>query len=141
MDPNSWPGAWPWSWCCWRAAQARFRQAQRQNADWRVRHLRERAAAGQRLIAAQDEEREALARELHDALAPGLTALHLAWQGRAVRQALTQGPPALTEAHTHSAAPLRQLRHDVRALSHALLPTPPARPSPCPKPWPCSPKP
>ena len=117
---------------------ARFRQAQRQNADWRVRYLRERAAAGQRLIAAQDEGREALARELHDALAPGLTALHLAWQGRAVRQALTQGLSALTEAHVHSAA---LLRHDVRTLSQALLPTPPARPYPCPRPWPCSPKP
>ena len=117
---------------------ARFRQAQRQNAELRVRHLRERAAAGQRLIVAQEEEREALARELHDALAPGLTALHLAWQGRAVRQALTQGLSALTEAHVHSAA---LLRHDVRTLSQALLPTPPARPYPCPRPWPCSPKP
>ena len=112
---------------------ARFRQAQRQNAAWRLRHLRERAAAGQRLIAAQDDEREALARELHDALAPGLTALHLAWQGRAVRQALTHGPPALTEAHLHSAALLRQLRHDVRTLSQALLPTPPGAPLPLPE--------
>ena len=112
---------------------ARFRQAQRQSAEWRLRHLRERAAAGQRLIAAQEDEREALARELHDALAPGLTALHLAWQGRQVRQALSQGSPALTEAYAHSAALLRQLRHDVRALSHALLPTPPGVPLPLPE--------
>ncbi|MDO7884228.1 ATP-binding protein [Hymenobacter cheonanensis] len=103
----------------------RYRNAQRQNAAWRVRHLRERAAAGQRLIAAQDEEREALARELHDALAPGLTALHLAWQGRSVRQALAQAPPLLAEAHEHTEALLRQLRHDVRTLSQALLPNPP----------------
>ena len=103
----------------------RFRYALRQNADWRVRQLRERAVAGQRLIAAQDEEREALARELHDALAPGLTALHLAWQGRLVRQALTQAPPLLAEAHEHTEALLRQLRHDVRTLSQALLPSPP----------------
>ncbi|MDO7886656.1 sensor histidine kinase [Hymenobacter cheonanensis] len=90
-----------------------------------MRHLRERAAAGQRLIAAQDEEREALARELHDALAPGLTALHLAWQGRSVRQALAHRAALLAEAHEHTEALLRQLRHDVRTLSQALLPNPP----------------
>ncbi|MGI4884755.1 MAG: sensor histidine kinase [Janthinobacterium lividum] len=102
----------------------RFRHALRQNAELRVRQLRERAAAGQRLIGAQEEERVALARELHDALAPGLTALHLAWQGRLVRQALAQAPPLLAEAHAQTEALLRQLRHDVRTLSHARLPVP-----------------
>lgn len=111
---------------------ARFRQAQRQNTALRLRRLHERAAASQHLIGAQDEEREALARELHDALAPGLTAMHLAWQGRQVRQALAHGPPALTEAHAHTEALLRQLRYDVRTLSHALLPTPPGAPLPLP---------
>jgi len=103
----------------------RFRHMLRQNAELRVRQLRERAAAGQRLIVAQEEEREVLARELHDAIAPSLTALHLAWQGRLVRQALAQAPPLLAETHEQTEALLRQLRHEVRALSHALLPTPP----------------
>lgn len=103
----------------------RFRYSLRRTAELR---LREREAAGQRLIAAQDEEREALARELHDALAPGLTALHLAWQGRQVRQALAQAPALLADAHAHTEALLRQLRHDVRALSQALLPTTPGAP-------------
>ncbi len=111
----------------------RFRHTLRRNAELRVRQLRERAAAGQRLIAAQDDEREALARELHDALAPGLTALHLAWQGRLVRQALAQAPPLLAEAHEHTEALLRQLRHDVRTLSHALLPNPPGEQPPLPE--------
>jgi signal transduction histidine kinase len=102
----------------------RFRRALRQAADQRLRRLREHEAASRRLIAAQDEEREALARELHDALAPGLTALHLAWQGRLVRQALAQAPPLLAEAHEQTEALLRQLRYDVRALSQALLPNP-----------------
>jgi signal transduction histidine kinase len=102
----------------------RFRHALRQNAELRVRQLREREAAGQRLIAAQEEEREALARELHDALAPGLTALHLAWQGRRVQEALAQAPRVLTETHEHTEILLRQLRHDVRTLSQILVPTP-----------------
>ena len=103
----------------------RFRRALLQNNDQRLRRLHERTAAGQRLIQAQDEEREALARELHDALAPGLTAMHLAWQGRLVQQALTQAPLLLSEAYEHTEALLRQLRHDVRTLSQALLPSPP----------------
>ncbi len=102
----------------------RVRRVLRQAAEQRLRRLREHEAASRRLIAAQDEEREALARELHDALAPGLTALHLAWQGRLVRQALTQAPPLLAEAHTQTEALLRQLRHEVRALSQVLLPSP-----------------
>jgi signal transduction histidine kinase len=111
----------------------RFRFTLRQNADLRVQQLREREAAGQRLIAAQDEEREALARELHDALAPSLTALHLAWQGRQVRQALAQASPVLTEAHEQTEALLRQLRHDVRTLSHALMPGPASEQPPLPE--------
>ena len=108
----------------------RFRQARRQTVALRLRRLHERETASQHLIAAQDAEREALARELHDALAPGLTALHLAWQGRLVRQALGQAAPVLTEAHTQTEALLRQLRHDVRALSQVLQPTLPGLAAP-----------
>jgi len=111
----------------------RFRYALRQAVEARLRRLRERQAAGQRLIAAQDEEREALARELHDALAPGLTALHLAWQGRAVRQALAEAPALLLDAHQHTEGLLRQLRHDVRALSQVLLPPAPGQALPLPE--------
>ena len=111
----------------------RFQYALRQNQAQRLRHLQERARAGQQLIQAQDEEREALARELHDALAPGLTALHLAWQGRQVRQALRESPAVLTHTHEHTEALLRQLRHDVRNLSQALLPNPPGEQPPLPE--------
>lgn len=103
----------------------RFRRAQHQNSELRLRQLREREAAGLRLITAQDEEREALARELHDALAPGLTALHLAWQGRQVRQALADAAPLLLETHGYTEALLRQLRQDVRTLSQGLAPAGP----------------
>jgi signal transduction histidine kinase len=111
----------------------RFRRALRQAAEQRLRRLREHEAAGRCLIAAQDEEREALARELHDALAPGLTALHLAWQGRLVRQALAQAPPLLAEAHQQTEALLRQLRHEVRAFSQVLLPHASGEPPPLPE--------
>ena len=111
----------------------RYRHTQRQNTEQRLRRLRERELAGQRLIAAQDEEREKLARELHDALAPGLTALHLAWQGRQVRQALALAPALLTEAHSHTEALLRTLRHEVRSLSQALLPIPAGEALPLPE--------
>lgn len=111
----------------------RFRRALRQATDQRLRRLRDQDAAGQRLIAAQDEEREALARELHDALAPGLTALHLAWQGRLVRQALTQAPPLLAETHAQTETLLRQLRHEVRTLSQVLLPSPAGEQPPLPE--------
>ena len=110
----------------------RFRLALRQNNALRLRRLHERAAASERLILAQDEEREALARELHDALAPGLTALHLAWQGRHVREALAHGPPLLAQTHRTAEALLRQLRHDVRDLSHVLLPPAPGQQLPLP---------
>ena len=111
----------------------RFRRALRQAAEQRLRRLREHEAASRQLIAAQDEEREALARELHDALAPGLTALHLAWQGRLVRQALAQAPPLLAEAHEQTQALLRQLRHEVRTFSQALLPSPTGEQPPLPE--------
>jgi signal transduction histidine kinase len=111
----------------------RFRRALRQATEQRLRRLREHEATSRRLIAAQDEEREALARELHDALAPGLTALHLAWQGRLVRQALAQAPPLLAEAHTQTEALLRQLRREVRALTQALLPSPTGTQPPLPE--------
>lgn len=111
----------------------RFRHALRQNAELRVRRLREQEQAGRRLITAQEEEREALARELHDALAPSLTALHLAWQGRQVRQALAQAPAVLTDTHAHTEALLRQVRHEVRALSQGMLPTLHGKPPPLPE--------
>jgi signal transduction histidine kinase len=111
----------------------RFRRALRQAAEQRLRRLREHEATSRRLIAAQDEEREALARELHDALAPGLTALHLAWQGRLVRQALAEAPPLLAEAHTQTEALLRQLRREVRSLTQALLPSPTGTQPPLPE--------
>jgi signal transduction histidine kinase len=111
----------------------RFRRALRQAAEQRLRRLREYEATSRRLIAAQDEEREALARELHDALAPGLTALHLAWQGRLVRQALAEAPPLLAEAHTQTEALLRQLRREVRSLTQALLPSPTGTQPPLPE--------
>ena len=103
----------------------RFRRIRLQKNDQRLRRLHERAAAGQQLIQAQDEEREALARELHDALAPGLTAMHFAWQGRRVRHALTAAAPVLAAAHQLSENLLRQLRHDVRTLGQVLLPMQP----------------
>lgn len=112
---------------------ARFQHTLRQNQEQRLRHLQERARAGQRLIQAQDEERESLARELHDALAPGLTALHLAWQGRQVRQALSESPAVLTQTMAHAEAMLRQLRYDVRTLSQALMPNPPGEQPPLPE--------
>lgn len=108
----------------------RFRAAQRQATDLRLRRLQEREGASRRLIEAQDAEREALAQELHDALAPGLTALHLAWQGRLVKQALAEAPPLLAEAHQRTENLLRQLRHDVRALSQVLLPATPGHEQP-----------
>jgi signal transduction histidine kinase len=111
----------------------RFRYTLRQNAEMRVRQLRERELAGRRLITAQEEEREALARELHDALAPSLTALHLAWQGRQVRQALSQAPAVLTDTHEQTEALLRQVRHDVRTLSQGMLPILHGEPPPLPE--------
>ncbi|GAA3969542.1 hypothetical protein GCM10022407_14340 [Hymenobacter antarcticus] len=111
----------------------RFRQAQRRNGTLRQSRFREREAAGLHLITAQEAEREALARELHDALAPGLTALHLAWQGRQVRHALAEAAPVLAETHQQTEALLRQLRHDVRALSQVLLPAGPGEQPPLPE--------
>jgi signal transduction histidine kinase len=111
----------------------RFRQAQRRNGLLRQSRFREREAAGLHLITAQEAEREALAREVHDALAPGLTALHLAWQGRQVRHALAEAAPVLAETHLQTETLLRQLRHDVRALSQVLLPAGPGEQPPLPE--------
>ena len=102
----------------------RFRHTLRQNAQLRIRQLRLRNAQSARLIAAQEEERERLARELHDALGPNLAALHLAWQGRAVQQAIASSPEAAA-AGRHTELLLRHLRDEVRTFSHALLPAEP----------------
>jgi signal transduction histidine kinase len=108
----------------------RFRQTLRQNAQLRIRQLNLRNAQGARLIAAQEEEREQLARELHDALGPNLMALHLAWQGPAVREALAASPGAAA-AGQQAELLLRHLRDDVRNFSHALLPAEPGLGSLC----------
>ncbi|HEX8427325.1 sensor histidine kinase [Hymenobacter sp.] len=99
----------------------RFRHTLRQNEQLRIKQLRQRNAQGARLIAAQEEEREQLARELHDALGPNLAALHLAWQGRAVQQAIASSPEAAA-AGRHTELLLRHLRDEVRTFSHAVLP-------------------
>ncbi|MBC6607886.1 hypothetical protein H8B13_13750 [Hymenobacter sp. BT188] len=102
----------------------RFRHTLRQNAKLRIRQLRERNDMSARLIAAQEEEREHLARELHDALGPNLMALHMAWQGQAIRDALAAFPEAAAAARQTELL-LRHLRDEVRTLSHALLPAEP----------------
>ncbi|WP_084708471.1 sensor histidine kinase [Hymenobacter norwichensis] len=102
----------------------RFRHTLRQNARLRIRQLRQRNSQSARLIAAQDEERERLARELHDALGPNLAALHLAWQGRAVQEAINSSPEAAAAGH-HTELLLRHLRDEVRTFSHAILPAEP----------------
>ncbi|MBD2714513.1 hypothetical protein KBK19_05660 [Microvirga sp. STR05] len=102
----------------------RFQHTLRQNAQLRIRQLRQRNAQGARLIAAQEEEREQLARELHDALGPNLAALHMAWQGQAVQQAMSSSPEAAA-AGRHTELLLRHLRDEVRTFSHAVLPAEP----------------
>jgi signal transduction histidine kinase len=102
----------------------RFRYTLRQNAQLRIRRLQQRNEEGARLIAAQDAEREQLARELHDALGPNLAALHMAWQSTAVREALAAAPNAATIGLLTEEI-LGQLYAQVRQLSHALLPAEP----------------
>jgi signal transduction histidine kinase len=102
----------------------RFRYTLHQNAQLRIKQLRQRNTQGAKLIAAQEEEREQLARELHDALGPNLAALHLAWQGRAVQQAIASSPEAAA-AGRHTELLLRHLRDEVRTFSHAVLPAEP----------------
>lgn len=104
----------------------RFRHTLRQNARLRIRQLRQRNAQGARLIAAQEEERRQLARELHDAIGPNLAALHFAWQGPALRQALASSPEATT-AGRQTELLLRHLTDEVRTFSHTLLPAEPGQ--------------
>ncbi|MCC2546771.1 histidine kinase [Hymenobacter sp. BT175] len=99
----------------------RFHYTLRQIARLRIRQLHLRNTQSARLIAAQEDEREQLARELHDALGPNLMALHLAWQGPAVREALASSPAA-AGAGQQAEQLLRRLRDDVRTFSHTLLP-------------------
>ncbi|WP_460616819.1 sensor histidine kinase [Hymenobacter ruber] len=99
----------------------RLRHTLRHNARLRVQHLRQRNAHSARLIAAQDEEREQLARELHDALGPNIAALHMAWQSEAVREALASAPAAAAVGQLTEDI-LRELYNQVRQLSHVLLP-------------------
>ncbi|MBF9238692.1 hypothetical protein I2I05_14905 [Hymenobacter sp. BT683] len=102
----------------------RFRHTLRQNTRLRIRELQQRNALGSRLIAAQDAEREQLARELHDAMGPNLAALHMAWQSQAVRDALATAPAAASVGQLTEEM-LGQLYAQVRQLSHALLPAEP----------------
>ncbi|WP_324675770.1 7TM diverse intracellular signaling domain-containing protein [Hymenobacter sp. GOD-10R] len=104
----------------------RFRHALRQNARLRIRQLRQRNALSSKLIAAQEVEREQLARELHDALGPNLAALHLAYQGPAMREAFASSPAAAAAGH-HTELLLRHLRDEVRTFSHSLIPTEPGQ--------------
>ena len=102
----------------------RFRHTLRQNSQFRIRELQQRNAMGSRLIAAQDAEREQLARELHDAMGPNLAALHMAWQSTAVREALAAAPNASALGQLTEEI-LGQLYQQVRQLSHELLPDDP----------------
>ncbi len=102
----------------------RFRFTLRLNARLRIQELQQRNEVGSRLIAAQDAEREQLARELHDALGPNLAALHIAWQSHIVRDALAATPTAAALGHLTEEI-LSQLYAQVRQLSHALLPVEP----------------
>ncbi|MCC3154904.1 7TM diverse intracellular signaling domain-containing protein [Hymenobacter sp. BT770] len=102
----------------------RFRHTLRQNARLRIQELQQRNEVGRRLIAAQDAEREQLARELHDAMGPNLAALHMAWQSEAVREALAAAPKARSIGQLTEEI-LGQLYEQVRQLSHALLPAEP----------------
>ncbi|WP_226930019.1 sensor histidine kinase [Hymenobacter siberiensis] len=101
----------------------RFRHTLRHNARLRVQHLRqrERDVHSARLIAAQDDEREQLARELHDALGPNIAALHMAWQSEAMRAALASAPAAAAVGQLNEDM-LRELYNQVRQISHVLLP-------------------
>ncbi|OUJ75256.1 sensor histidine kinase [Hymenobacter crusticola] len=104
----------------------RFRHTLRQNARLRIRQLRQRNALSAKLIAAQEVEREQLARELHDALGPNLAALHMACQGPAMRAAFASSPEAAAAGH-HTELLLRHLRDEVRTFSHSLIPTEPGQ--------------
>jgi signal transduction histidine kinase len=102
----------------------RFRHALRQNEKLRIRQLQQRNKIGAQLIAAQEEEREQLARELHDALGPNLVALNMAWQGPVLREALASSSEAAAIGQ-QSELLLRHLYESVRSLSHSLLPAEP----------------
>ncbi len=99
----------------------RFRDAQRQAARLRIRDLNRRNALAERLIQAQEIEREKLGQELHDAFGPGLLAVRLALHGRALRETLAAAPAA--HAAVQQAAQLTlDLHTEMRALSHGWQP-------------------
>lgn len=104
----------------------RFRDALRQAARLRIRDLRRRNTLSERLITAQEAEREKLGQELHDALGPGLMAVQLALRGRAVREGLA-ADPAAAEAVRRAQTIAADLHTEVRALSHGWQPTDLAR--------------
>ena len=99
----------------------RFRDALRQAARLRIRDLSRRNTLSERLITAQEAEREKLGQELHDALGPGLMAVQLALRGRAVREGLVAAPAA-AEAVQRAQTIAADLHTEVRALSHGWQP-------------------
>ncbi|MBC7726779.1 MAG: hypothetical protein H7242_04070, partial [Microbacteriaceae bacterium] len=104
----------------------RFRDMLRQATRLRIRDLRRRNTLSERLITAQEAEREKLGQELHDALGPGLMAVQLALRGRAVRESMA-ATPAAAEAIRRAQTIAADLHTEVRALSHGWQPADLAR--------------
>lgn len=103
------------------AHRAVWATALRDAARLRIRDLHRRNALSERLIQAQEGERDQLAQELHDALGPGLMAVRLALRGRALREGLANAPAA-AEAVRRADALATDLHAEVRTLSHGWQP-------------------